>query len=69
MTKTISKQREWQLRKKAAGLCTRCGSAVAKSTLCDPCRAINRTECRNVYRRKKGIPLDAPILRGRPREF
>lgn len=42
---------------------------VGQSTLCEACLQRYRELNRASYRRKHGIPLDAPLLRhGRPRE-
>lgn len=34
----LSKQRRWQLRRRQAGLCERCGKASAGQALCERCR-------------------------------
>lgn len=44
--------------------CNRCHRAprAAHLTTCEPCAARNREECRNRYRLRVGIPLDAPVI-------
>lgn len=34
----LSKQRRWQLRRRRAGLCERCGQEVCAGSLCETCR-------------------------------
>lgn len=56
------------MNKKSAGLCTNCASP-AFFDRCAVCLEKLRTYRRNKYRKKHGIPLDAPLdNRGRPRK-
>lgn len=51
--------------------CTRChkGERVGQAGLCEPCLLDRRWRNRENYRRKVGIPLNAPLrISGRPRE-
>jgi hypothetical protein len=64
----ISRQRKWQLRKKAEGKCELCGEPSAGGVHCEKHKKMNRIYYRSKYRLKKGIPLDAPMIKaGRPR--
>lgn len=62
----MTRQYIWALKRRKAGLCVTCGKP-AKSQHCKACWAKRRDYNRNRYRRKHGIPLDAPITRGRIR--
>ncbi len=66
----ISKQVRYQRRHRAMGLCWLCGDKVhGDSPFCLKHRDDARTRRRNLYRRKVGIPLDAPLSKaGRPRK-
>lgn len=64
----LSKQRRWQLEKEQQGLCRICGQPAVRPGLCYKHLEDNRRLNRNSYRRRHGIPLDAPVLSRRPRE-
>lgn len=67
--KVVSRQSRWQARRRASGLCYICGSEPAiDGWHCNGCREKGRASRRNYYRKKVGIPLNAPISKcGRPR--
>ena len=66
--KEISRQRKWQIEKRDAGLCIKCGKTAERGGLCLHHLELRRTDGRNRYRKKRGIPLDAPISKnGRKR--
>lgn len=53
-----------QARRKAAGLCLRCGQARGESHskhYCPTCHVAAKAHSRNAYRLKKGIPLSKPL--------
>lgn len=52
-----------QARRKAQGLCIRCGQPQHPKSKnhCKRCRALCADYTRNRYRAKQGIPLDAPM--------
>lgn len=57
---------EWRAKRLADGLCLRCPNsrtAIAgyTSTMCAACRASVKTTERNRQRKKRGIPIDAPV--------
>jgi hypothetical protein len=64
----MTRQRRWQLKQNAKGLCALCAAAAVDGYHCARHLADNRDRYRNSYRLKHGIPLDAPIMRGRPRK-
>lgn len=68
--KKLSRQRRWQLKKKAAGLCQICGKP-GPGGFCEHHRAMTRRLALAYTRRKRCIPLDAPVIsrRGRPRLY
>lgn len=58
----MTRQRQWQLNAVAAGRCEKCGvPKLPHCVHCESCRIKNRETSRNHYRRRHGIPLDAPI--------
>lgn len=60
--KPMSRQRKWQLKKLATGLCELCGKKPISTTYhCVDCAEKQRTRRRNNYRLKHGIPLDAGL--------
>ncbi len=61
----VSKQREWQRRMKAEGRCPICGTAT-EGYLCTHHATIERDRQRNLYRTRRGIPLDAPLYSRKP---
>ena len=65
-TKPISRQLAWQRNNIRLGLCPVCGrKAVGKQ--CRRCLAKDRKRNLLAYRRRKGLDLDAPVKRRRPR--
>ena len=61
-TKPPSKQRAWQLRKAAEGLCIRCGKGKGTGkNMCSVCMDKQRVQTRNKYRNLAGIPFSAPV--------
>jgi hypothetical protein len=56
-----SKQYRWQLKKKLEGKCMICGKDSVSHTFCAEHQEARRTQMRNWQRRKRGIPLDAPL--------
>lgn len=49
----MSRQREYQIRMKAAGLCTQCGQPLGRGKQnCDKCLDKRNTEYRKRYHRK-----------------
>ena len=63
-----SRQSRYQHRRHAEGKCWQCGQPVVDGWRCAPCREKKRTNSRNFYRKKHGIPLNAKKLNpGRPR--
>lgn len=67
--KKVSRQRSWQLKKIAEGKCP-CGKEKAPdASVCPECGEIRRTQARNRYRVKKGIPLNAPIAKRKKRKI
>lgn len=63
----LSRQRLWQKRMAAEGRCIICATKTDLGTRCALHLALFRTDNRNRYRKRHGIPLDAPIVRGRKR--
>ena len=68
----MSKQRQWQLRKREQGLCERCGKKPAAEglRLCHDC-GLKTRKARHVKRMtEKGLPHDTePRQMGRPRAY
>ena len=59
----MSRQREWQKRKLASGLCLTCGAPRGEDRLqCDPCLEKRRAD----ERLRKGCQPHRPGGRGRP---
>jgi hypothetical protein len=56
-----SRQRKYQLANKQMGLCQNCGVEAETGSLCSDCADKNRIAARERYRKRKGIPLDAPL--------
>lgn len=64
----LEKQSAYQQRHESAGLCRQCPRlAVSGQLFCETCLEKSRSACRNRYRLKHGIPLDAPPMRTKPR--
>ena len=61
MKRKISKQTRYQLKHVQLGLCRQCPSKADRNDLCNPCRKSLNIRCRNAYRRKHGIPLNAKL--------
>ena len=63
----VSRQRKWQIKKVKKGLCKICGKGQIKGSkqFCELClekqKSLNRKNGRNAYRKKHGIPLEAPL--------
>ena len=69
----MTKQREWQLIQKSKGLCVLCAKKACKrkdgkpGSLCIHHKKRDAVRARNAQRKKRGIPLDAPLYaRGNP---
>jgi hypothetical protein len=63
-----SPQTKYQRRIRAEGRWALCGRpATVYAGICAYHAAKNRDKCRHRYRKKKGIPLDAPVAPRRPR--
>lgn len=61
---SIESARKTISQRMAAGVCITCsGSELADRFRCAGCAEKNRTANRNRYRKKHGIPLDAPVSR------
>ena len=60
--KKLSKQRRWQLKQKAAGMCTICGKPSVDGTtaFCEEHRKKNRHRSFVASRKRAGIPMDIP---------
>lgn len=56
-----SRQALWQAANVAMGLCRQCGSEAIEGTMCQDCSDKSRIASREYSRRKRGIPLDAPL--------
>ncbi len=67
----MTRQRLWQIRQAKAGRCGYCGRAAkGLAGHCRSCREKKRRLSRNYYRRKAGIPTEAPLgLAGRKRKY
>ena len=67
----VSRQRLLQRKWAAEGRCRICGqpqAAGGRGAVCERHRQADRDKARDNYRRKHGIPLDAPLRKaGRPR--
>ena len=64
----ISRQRKWQLKKMAQGLCCTCGEKAVGDSYCREHLDYHRKSNRDAYRVKHGIPEDQPLMKtGRPR--
>lgn len=59
--KPLSRQRKWQIAAVKAGRCRICGKPMINSFHCERHDKINKAICRNRYRKKVGIPLNAPV--------
>lgn len=65
-----SPQRKWQIKCLAEGRCIMCERKATARYYCDEHLAAARTWKRNWYRRKVGIPDNAPLSKqGRPRQW
>lgn len=65
-----SRQRKWQMRKAAEGLCVICGKPAVTNWFCPFHTKQGRDINRNRYRLKAGIPLNAPLYpAGRKRQY
>jgi len=66
----MTRQRKWQLAQNDAGLCMYCSERLAAGSgyFCKGHAELVRTRLRNRYRVRHGIALDAPVVRGRPRQ-
>lgn len=68
MMTTPSRQRRYQQRHKAAGLCHLCPEPAVGKTFCRLHLDLTRDNTRNRYRLAHGISLDKPLgKQGRPR--
>ncbi len=66
----MSRQRRWQLKKAASGLCTICGKPKVSGDFCAVHLEANRKNSNRHARIKAGIPLDTPLKKtGRPRKW
>lgn len=66
--KQQTRQRKWQIEKQNQGLCIICAKPADSGSVCSEHRDQRRTHSREYYRKKHGIPLDAPLsTRGRKR--
>ena len=63
----MTRQRRWQLAQNARGLCAICPMPRVDDHHCAQHAKDCRDRARNRYRLKAGIPLDAPLMGGRPR--
>ena len=58
----MTRQREWQKKKRAQGLCPICGQKSKEGHIyCINHHEMRKVYTRNLNRKKKGIPLDAPL--------
>jgi hypothetical protein len=59
----MSRQRLWQLKQKARGLCMLCAQPIcpASRRYCSHHRVDHATRKRNAYRLSHDIPLEAPL--------
>lgn len=68
MSDTVSRQRRWQKKKHREGKCVICGQHTGGSFFCGKHAEANRRRARERYRRKRGIPLDAPDQRNQRKD-
>jgi hypothetical protein len=66
----MTRQRKWQLAHYKSGLCQLCPEPVIEGSalFCGRHAERMRTFQRNRYRARHGIALDAPVVKGRPRQ-
>jgi hypothetical protein len=63
-----SRQYKMQMEQHALGNCAICFKPATSKWYCDKHTILARTSARNRYRKKHGIPEDAPLLKpGRPK--
>lgn len=63
----MSKQARWQQKMSDEGRCITCGQPHECRTLkCNICKEVVRKRNRTNYRKKRGIPLDAPVMMTKP---
>lgn len=66
---TLSRQRAWQLKQKAARRCHQCAHPAPGGGMCQECREKVRARNRERYRISHNIATQAPLQgRGRPRK-
>ena len=56
-----TRQRKWQIEKQNQCLCIICGKSADAGNVCSLHREQRRKRSRDAYRKKHGIPLDAPL--------
>ena len=59
--KPLSRQMKWQIESVKAGKCRLCAQPRIDKYHCERHAKIHKARCRNRYRKKAGIPLEAPI--------
>lgn len=57
----VSRQLSWQRKMKALGRCEICGQKAINGHLCSTHKEHHRVNARNLYRKKHGISLRAPV--------
>jgi hypothetical protein len=63
--RTLSRQRAYQLSHEEAGICRLCKvKAVPGKLLCKEHREDSIRRNREAVRKRKGLPLDTPLMRG-----
>lgn len=61
-----SRQRAYQLKNLERGKCRQCPKPRTGATFCDECREKHNHRCLMAYRKRKGLPLDAPVKTRKP---
>ena len=59
--KKKSRQQEWAERRHAKGVCVVCGEPLSSKWYCQEHTESVRENARNRYRKKHGIPVNAPL--------
>lgn len=62
--KKRTRQQEWQLRKKKEGKCVTCGGPLLTKWYCKEHTEAIRERARGYYRKKVGIDVNAPLVKG-----
>ncbi|MCK5605074.1 hypothetical protein KAR91_24505 [Candidatus Pacearchaeota archaeon] len=61
--KKKTKQQRWQEKQESEGKCTKCNEPLFSKCYCKAHTEEMRERARNRYRKKNGLPLNAPLTK------